>query len=87
MILLQKRIKPAKNKGFVRRTLHAVVVIQSDGNDPLGEQGWIRTTEVFRQQIYSLPPLAPWVPAHVGDPSESRTPDLLIKSQLLLQLS
>ncbi len=30
-----------------------------------GGGGGIRTSEVDRQQIYSLPPLAAWVPLHI----------------------
>lgn len=52
-------------------------------------QGWIRTIELVRGQIYSLLPLAAWLPTHtyLGAREGNRTPDLLITNQLLYQLS
>jgi hypothetical protein len=47
-------------------------------------QGWIRTTELRRGQIYSLLPLATWLLARNGAEDGSRTRDLLITNQLLL---
>jgi hypothetical protein len=57
-----------------------------------GGERRIRTSEVVRQQIYSLPHLATLVFPHWKDPvagatSRDRTNDLLITSQLLYQLS
>ena len=49
---------------------------------------WIRTTEVVRQQIYSLLPLATRESLHMsGAGGRNRTPDLLITNQLLYLLS
>ena len=59
-------------------------------------QGWIRTTELRRGQIYSLLPLATWLLAHSHlvnlinrgrATCRDRTSDLLITNQLLYQLS
>ncbi len=58
-----------------------------------GGSGWVRTTVVVRQQIYSLPPLATWVRSPIffrrngGAGGRIRTPDLLITNQLLYRLS
>ncbi len=53
-----------------------------------GGRWWIRTTEVERQQIYSLPPLAAREISPIrGAGGRTRTPDLLITNQLLYQLS
>ena len=49
---------------------------------------WIRTTEVVRQQIYSLPHLATLESPHkLRANGGTRTPDRLITNQLLYQLS
>ena len=49
----------------------------------------IRTSEVVRQQIYSLPQLATLVspPRNLGADERTRTADRLITNQLLYQLS
>ena len=61
---------------------------RAQSNDCLyGGPGWIRTNVSRRKEIYSLPPLTTWVPTHIGAPSGIRTQGLLIKSQLLYQLS
>ena len=55
-----------------------------------GGESRIRTYEVVRQQIYSLPPLATWVSPHArlfGANGGTRTHDRLITNQLLYQLS
>ena len=48
-----------------------------------GGQGWIRTIVIRRWQIYSLFPLTTRAPTHNGDPGGTRTPDPLIRSQIL----
>ncbi len=61
---------------------------ESSGRD--GGESRIRTYEVVRQQIYSLPPLAAWVSPHGsarGANGGTRTHDRLITNQLLYQLS
>jgi hypothetical protein len=85
-------VKPASARAEAFRTLPASAQAEGTGHKTCG-QGWIRTTELRRGQIYSLLPLATWLLARspknqkTGAREGIRTPDQLITNQLLYQLS
>ena len=64
------------------RLLHPAINYEINGG-----QGWIRTIVIRRWQIYSLFPLTTRAPTQSGAGEKNWTPNLLITSQLLYQLS
>ena len=57
-------LNPFKKTSLIIKTVNLLIFQQIYGFY-FGGQGWIRTIVPFREQIYSLPPLATRPPTHI----------------------